>query len=286
VTPGPVRGTDRAGGDAEEVVLHGGIANAGAVVRVGPHVLRPANPFTPTIHRFLSRLHDAGFDGASVPVGVDGDGRERLIFIEGEVPIPPFPAWAQREESLASIVELLQRFHRASSRMGCGGGPWCRDMADPAVPPGSDRPDAVIVCHNDVCFENVVFRHGRAVGLLDFDFAAPGRPVYDLAQCARLCVPIDDDLSVAGLGFDPVDRPARLRLVADVYGLDEAGRRVFLDVIDDAVGRGGEFFLRRIEVGDTNLTALWHAMGGMARFDRRRKWWSGARTGFAAALGA
>ena len=27
-----------------------------------------------------------------------------------------------------------------------------------------------IVCHNDVCLENVVFRDGEAVGLLDFDF--------------------------------------------------------------------------------------------------------------------
>ena len=57
------------------------------------------------------------------------------------------------------------------------------------------------MCHNDVCLENIVFRNGLAVGLLDFDFAAPGRPVYDLAQFARMCVPIDDDLSAARLGW-------------------------------------------------------------------------------------
>ncbi len=60
-------------------------------------------------------------------------------------------------------------------------------MADPA--------GGRIVCHNDVCLENVVFRDGLAVGLLDFDFAAPGRPAYDLAQMARMCVPVDDDVS-------------------------------------------------------------------------------------------
>jgi Ser/Thr protein kinase RdoA (MazF antagonist) len=42
------------------------------------------------------------------------------------------------------------------------------------------------VCHNDVCIENVVFDDRReAVGLLDFDFAAPGRAVRDLVHTAR-----------------------------------------------------------------------------------------------------
>jgi len=34
-----------------------------------------------------------------------------------------------------------------------------------------------------------VFREGRAVALIDWDFAAPGRPVYDLAQMARMWRP-------------------------------------------------------------------------------------------------
>ena len=88
-------------------------------------------------------------------------------------------------------------------------------MADPG--------GGTLVCHNDVCLENVVFRDGEAIGLLDFDFAAPGRPTYDLAAFARMCVPVDDDLSAGRLGWGPVDRPARLRLVADTYGLDRSG---------------------------------------------------------------
>ena len=56
-------------------------------------------------------------------------------------------------------------------------------------------------------------RDGIAVGLLDFDFAAPGRVLYDLAQMARMCVPVDDDVSAARLGWQGADRPARLRLV-------------------------------------------------------------------------
>jgi hypothetical protein len=50
--------------DGEEV-LAGGVANAGAVVRVGGDVLRPSNANTASIHRFLTTLADAGFEGAS-----------------------------------------------------------------------------------------------------------------------------------------------------------------------------------------------------------------------------
>ena len=37
-------------GVVSEVVLPGGVGNAGTVVRQGAHVLRPSNPHTPTIH--------------------------------------------------------------------------------------------------------------------------------------------------------------------------------------------------------------------------------------------
>ena len=49
-------------------MLTGGIANAGAVLRIGGHVLRPSNTHRP-IHDFLRHLRDAGFAGAPVPSG-------------------------------------------------------------------------------------------------------------------------------------------------------------------------------------------------------------------------
>src|SRR5688572_27269242 len=198
----------------EEVQLSGGVANAGAVTRVGTHVLRPANPSTASIHRFLTAMRRSGFEGVPEPVAVDEDGRERLVFIAGDVPIPPFPAWAQSDDVLVSVVDLMRRFHEASRSFDPSGARWSSEAPDPAG--GS------LVCHNDVCLENVVFRGGRAIALLDFDFAAPGRPIYDLANMARMCVPIDNDFDAARLGWAPADRPRRLRLVADTYGLDRA----------------------------------------------------------------
>ena len=261
----------------EEEQLAGGVANAGGVTRIGGHVLRPANFHSESIHSFLRALRAAGFDGASVPVGIDADGRERLVFIEGDVAIPPLPAWVQTDDALASVAILMRRFHDTSRRIGLGAGlTWSMEGADPAGGP--------IVCHNDVCWENVVFRDGHAVGLLDWDFAAPGHPVYDLASFARMCIPVDDDFDAARLGFVPSDRPARLRFVADSYGLTRDARRELVPVLAGVIAKHGEFVRRRVEAGDANFTAMWNGSGGMERFDRRHRWWHEHQAQFSSAM--
>ncbi len=131
---------------------------------------------------------------------------------------------------------------------------------------------------------NVVFRDGIAIALLDFEFAAPGRPVYDLAQLARLCVPIDDELDQARLGWRPADRPARLRVVADAYGLDRRGRAELLSAMLDAIDRIEVAARRSVDAGDPNAIAMWNRTGGGERYDRRRRWWMDHHDEFAAAL--
>ncbi len=200
-----------------------------------------------------------------------------MRFIEGDVPLPPYPAWAQADDALVSIAQLMRGLHRASAAVVLArASTWNPDMSDPEGGP--------IVCHNDVCLENVVFRSGVAVGLVDFDYACPGRAVYDVAQMTRMCVPVDDDLSAARLGWLPADRPCRLRLAADSYGLDRAGRRELLSVLSGSVARGGEFVARRVEAGDPGFVQMWEEMGGMERFDRRRAWWAAHQPDFESAL--
>ncbi len=256
--------------------LEGGIANAGEVVRVGPHVLRPPSTHTDSIHAFLRAVKAAGFDGASQPVGIDDDGRERLLFIEGDVPLTPYPEWSQSDDALASIARLLRGLHDAGRDFDANELTWDDALADPA--------GGTIVCHNDVELSNVVFRDGTAVGLLDFEFAAPGRPVYDLAQFARVCVPMDDEVDRARMGWLPADQPARLRLIADAYGLDREGRADLLDAMDDAMERIESAVRASVAAGNPSATALWNRTGGAERFDRRRRWWSANYDGFVAAL--
>jgi Phosphotransferase enzyme family len=259
-------------------VLHGGVANVGSVVRQGPHVLRPSNPHTRTIHALLRHLRSVGFEAASLPIGVDPDGRERLEFIEGDVAYPPYPAWAQTDMALASAAVLVRRLHDASARfVPPPDATWSTEMADPEGGP--------VICHNDVCLENLVYRNQVAVGLLDFDFAAPGRRLYDLAQFARMNVPMDSDDDAVLLGrAPPFDPFRRLRIVADAYGLPP-GRAEFLEVMAEGIRRGGEFLQRRLDEGNEAFIAMVAATGGMAKFDRRRAWFAANRERFAEALG-
>jgi hypothetical protein len=258
--------------------LHGGVANVGSVVRQGPHVLRPSNPHTRTIHALLRHLRSVGFEAASFPIGVDPDGRERLEFIEGDVAYPPYPAWAQTDVALASAAVLVRRLHDASARfVPPPDATWSTEMADPEGGP--------VICHNDVCLENLVYRNQVAVGLLDFDFAAPGRRLYDLAQFARMNVPMDSDDDAVLLGrAPPFDPFRRLRIVADAYGLPP-GRAEFLEVMAEGIRRGGEFLQRRLNEGNEAFIAMVAATGGMAKFDRRRAWFAANRERFAEALG-
>lgn len=261
---------------SNEEILYGGVANAGAVVRSGRHVLRPANEHSASLLSFLSRLETAGFDGAPSPVGVDPDGRERLVFVSGDVAIPPYPDWAQSDDALVSVVTLLRELHDASERVDTRGMTWSSEMADPFGGP--------VVCHNDVCLENVVFRDGRAVSFLDFDFAAPGRRIFDVAALARMCVPVDDDVNADRQGWHPADRPRRVRLVCDAYGLDAEGRADVLDALSHAMEHGGAFVRRRVEAGEPGFVQMWNDMGGGERYDRRRRWWADARAAFETAL--
>jgi hypothetical protein len=97
-------------------------------------------------------------------------------------------------------------------------------------------------------------------------------------------VPIDDEISAARRGWQPADKPARLRLIADTYGLDAAASHQLVAILADMIARGGEFVRRRVEAGDPNFITMWRDIGGIERFDRRRRWWAAQRRNFAAAL--
>jgi hypothetical protein len=264
----------------EPEVLAGGVANAGAVVRIGGEVLRPAPPAAGAIHALLRHVRAAGFDGVPEPLGLEPDGRERLTFVPGDVVAPPYPAWVQEDAALASIASLLRGFHDAQAGFEPPPDPrWSPEFADEE--PG----EAPVIGHQDVCLENVVFRDGRAVALLDLDFAAPGRRAWDLASLARMCIPVDRAEAAARLGWREQPVAARLRLVADAYGLDAPSRLELLDVLGRQIDRVGGFVAARVAAGEAAFIAMWQATGGQERYDRRRAWYREQRPRFEAAMG-
>ena len=244
-----------------EEPLAGGIANLGKVVRVGDTVRRPASAFTDAIFALFEHLHAVGFEGVPQPLGRDERGREVLSFIEGDVPIPPFPAWSMTDQALASVARLHRRFHEAAATFDASRFAWSDELADPR--------GGIVVGHNDICPENVVFRDGEAVAFLDWDFAAPGRQLWDVAAVMSMWGPVHDPSDpVPGMeGLDPF---ARARVIADAYGLGADQRAAIPAVFVERLSIS--LVERRAAKGEQAFTEMLERQGGEGRAERRRRW--------------
>ena len=193
-----------------EIPLPGGIANRGLVVRAGQTVRRPQRTTSGAAHALLQHLEEVGFDGAPRFLGTDFRGREVLSYITGEAITPPYPAWALTESALRSVAQLLRRYHEAVAGFNVRAHRW---------PPSPPAPyDGELICQNDPNLDNVIFRRGRAVALIDFDLASPGSFVWDLAAAVRLWSPLRSDMYITdsrrGRTLD------RLRAFVDAYGAE------------------------------------------------------------------
>jgi aminoglycoside phosphotransferase (APT) family kinase protein len=262
---------------AEDEALVGGMVNAGAVFRRGELVERPAPRNARALHAYLLALKEHGFDSAPGPVGLTADGREKLTFIPGDVALPPFPDWAMTSSALESVGSLLRRLHGSSAAVAVDTrAEWPPDLADPE--------GGRMLCHNDVCPENVVFRDGRAAALIDFDLAAPGRALWDIAMTARYWVPMLDPESAAVLYPPGLDAAARLRILADGYGLSAGGRAELPGVIEQATDVCRAFVARRVASGDPVYLEALAERGGWERWDRVQTWLVDHRKTFTAAL--
>jgi hypothetical protein len=192
-----------------EIPLRGGIANRDLVVRKGDTVRRPQRETSPATHALLAYLDEVGFDGAPRFLGVDPEGREVLSYIDGEAVTPPFPAWALTDSALRSVAELLRRYHDAVAEFHARPHRW---------PPSPPAPfDGSLVCHNDPNLDNVVFRDGRAVALIDFDLASPGALMWDVACAVRLWSPLRSDTFITDSRRGQT--MSRLRTFVQAYGL-------------------------------------------------------------------
>ena len=184
-------------GEYEEPLA--GNATAG-VVRVGDTVRRPAGVWTESVDAVLEHLSVVGFTGAPRPLGRDGQGRQVLEYVRGEVGAD---AGTYSPEELFSIGRMLADLHEAMAGfVSPPGAVWNR-----LIPP--DREE--LICHNDVAPWNLV-RSGRGWVLIDWDGAAPGSRLWDVAYAAQ---------SMAGLRAerDVAESAARLRTFARGYGL-------------------------------------------------------------------
>lgn len=180
-----------------ELPLTGGRLTPG-VVRVGDTVRRPASPASPFVEQLLNHLARKGFAGCPQHLGRDDQGREALSFLPGHVP----PRWQRfTDDQVAAAAGLLRQLHDAT-----------RDLASGL--------SGEVICHHDPGPNNTVFRDGRPVAFIDFDFAAPGHPLEDLGYLAwAWCISSRPDRGPVA------EQACQVRILADAYGLTATDRQ-------------------------------------------------------------
>jgi hypothetical protein len=136
--------------------------------------------------------------------------------MEGQAAILPLTGELLTDAALASVADLLRRYHLAVASFDPAGHRWPRPVPAPFR--------TGLVSHNDVHPANVIFRDGQAVALIDFDLAGPGSAAWDFAAAARLFAPLHDDLDITD------DRQGRalerFRIFLENSGLSRAGTRL------------------------------------------------------------
>ncbi|GLY00125.1 hypothetical protein Acsp01_05040 [Actinoplanes sp. NBRC 101535] len=205
--------------DPSEMILGGGRLTPG-IVKIGQTVRRPKSAFTRTL---LLHFAQAGFDGVPQHLGRDELDRDILEFLPGDVPAK----WrALTDDQVAAAGSLLRRFHEASQALAerLGGGP--------------------VICHNDAGPNNTVFRHGRPVAFIDFDFASAGDPLEDVAYMAwSWCIS-----SKPTRGY-VASQAHQVRVLADAYRLSAAQRARLMDAVHERLVRNEHFWTARASTG-------------------------------------
>ncbi|BEL07012.1 hypothetical protein Q0Z83_052030 [Actinoplanes sichuanensis] len=207
--------------EATEEALSGGFV--AAAVRVGDTV-RKRPPRDPEfVHGLLLFFERSGWRGAPRFLGSDDSGRDVLEFLDGTVP------WQRAPDSgLAAVGRLIREFHDLTAGTPSAG-------------------DQEVVCHHDLSPKNTVYRGTEPVAFIDWDDAAPGRRVQDVAHACW---------QFARLGPDATDAGPKIRAIADGYELNAADRAVLVDTIlwwQDATWRG---ILAGADAGDPAMVRL------------------------------
>jgi hypothetical protein len=175
---------------AAEVPLPSGDVTEG-VVRVGDTVRRPSGPHSPRVRLVLEHLASVGFTGCPRWLGVDERGRDVLTFVPGEVAGRPWPAWVADDDRIYSVARLVRAYDDAVASLGLPSlaTPDLTPPLPPEAPPSAAGPPELIG-HLDVTPENVVFRGGVAVALIDFDLARPATRVEEMCNVLLWWAPL------------------------------------------------------------------------------------------------
>jgi hypothetical protein len=194
----------------------------------------------------LRHLEAVGFPHAPRVLGHDAAGREVLTYIPGDTNPDPRVSFAS-DDALAEVARLVRRYYDATTTFVLPpDAPWQVQIRAPTT--------GDVICHNDLAPWNTVVYDGHIRAFIDWDFAAPGRRMWDVAHAVWRFVPLYDD---PGFGTHR-DQARRARLFCDAYGVlaDEElvdtilrRQRVLYDSIMVWAAAGEPAFMRMRDAG-------------------------------------
>ncbi|MEU4425517.1 phosphotransferase [Actinoplanes sp. NPDC024001] len=160
-------------------------------VRVGGTVHKNPPRDPGFVHALLTHFTARGWGGAPRFLGT-ADGRDVLSYLDGDVPWQPAD-YVRTAPALAAVARLVREFHDLTA--------------------GTDlAADQEVVCHNDLSPKNTVYRAGLPVALIDWDIAAPGRRVHDVAHVCWQYIGLGPAIP------DPAEAAGLIAVVAGAYG--------------------------------------------------------------------
>jgi len=203
-------------------ILQGG--NSNRVIKEANTVVRNMGAWSPFVHALLKYLTAAGFKESPVLIETIGD-KERLTYFDGDVGNYPLKRYMQSDAILIESAQLLRRFHDLTQN-------FVFPVGIALQPPQQSMPAPEVICHNDFAPYNCIFQSGHLVGIIDFDTAAPGSRLWDLAYAAYRFVPLTNDSHALDCGWNPIpDRASRLKLFCDSYGLETDDRDKLIGMV-------------------------------------------------------
>lgn len=204
---------------------------------------KPAAPWDVGVESLLRHLEAVGFDRAPRALGTDQRGRSVVSFIGGDTHGYPMPAYVWADESLVAAARLIRSFHDATEGFAAPPDPGWQGPA----PAGA----AEVICHNDLAPYNLVYRSGRPFALIDFEMAAPGPRVWDLAYAAYRFVPLRPP-SDESPPFTPPKQARRLGLFLASYDPGLTAEKV-LDQVPVRLAALRAFMSERAIAGDARF---------------------------------
>ncbi|MFD2178433.1 phosphotransferase enzyme family protein [Veronia pacifica] len=223
-------------------VLSGGRERS--IYRDNQTVIRPAKPWSNTIHALLTHLHLQEFTQCPHVIALTPT-EEQLSYVEGDTFDYPLNGHIASTEALISAAKLLRNLHDAS--IG-----FLKQVEKPVWMLPAREPTEVI-CHGDFAPYNVALDKTSVSGVFDFDTAHPGPRIWDLAYSVYCWAPFKThEYDSMGTLEQQIERA---KIFLDAYDASKEHRHTLVEFMIIRLESLIAFMVSEAESGDRQFDA-------------------------------